>query len=129
MDDSSNDRKSGARIILISPEGHKFHSGVKFEFTTSNNEAEYEALLAGLWLVRSVQARAVEVFSDSLLMVNQILGEYQVRGFKMMAYLSKVKDSLAQFVRYSIQQVPREKNSSADALAKLASTKEMHHTC
>ena len=57
-------------------------------------------------------------------MVNQILGEYQARGFKMMAYLSKVKDSLAQFDRYSIQQVPREKNSNADALAKLASTKE-----
>ena len=42
----------------------------------------------------------------------------------MMAYLSKVKDSLAQFDRYSVQQVPREKNSNADALAKLASTKE-----
>lgn len=57
-------------------------------------------------------------------MVNQILGQYQARGFKMMAYLSKVKDSLAQFNRYSIQQVPREKNSNTDALAKLASTKE-----
>ena len=42
----------------------------------------------------------------------------------MMAYLSKVKDSLAQFDRYSVQQVPREKNSNADALANLASTKE-----
>ena len=42
----------------------------------------------------------------------------------MMSYLSKVKDSIAQFDRYSIQQVPREKNSNADALAKLASTKE-----
>lgn len=57
-------------------------------------------------------------------MVNQILGEYQALGFKMMAYLSKVKDFLAQFDRYSIQQVSREKNSNADALAKLASTKE-----
>ena len=42
----------------------------------------------------------------------------------MMAYLSKVKDSLTQFDRYSVQQVPREKNSNADVLAKLASTKE-----
>ena len=42
----------------------------------------------------------------------------------MMAYLSKVKDSLAQFDRYSIQQVPREKNSNVDALSKLESTKE-----
>lgn len=42
----------------------------------------------------------------------------------MMAYLSKVKDSSAQFDRYSIQQVPRDKNSNGDALAKLASTKD-----
>ena len=72
VDGSSNDYHSGARIILVSHEGNKFHSIVKFGFTASNNEAEYEALLAGLRLARSVQARVVEVFSDSLLMVNQI---------------------------------------------------------
>lgn len=124
VDGSSNDQHSGAGVILVSPEGHKFHSVVKFGFTASNNEAEYEALLAGLRLARSVQARAITIFSDSLLMVNQILGEYLAQGFKMMAYLRKVKDSLAQFDKYSIQTVPREKNSNADALAKLASIKE-----
>ena len=77
VDGSSNDQHSGAGIILVSPKGHKFHSAVKFGFTASNNEAEYEALLAGLRLARTVQARAITVFSDSLLMVNQILGEYQ----------------------------------------------------
>ena len=47
--------------MLVSPEGHKFHNAVKFGFTASNNEAEYEALLAGLRLARSVQARAITV--------------------------------------------------------------------
>lgn len=74
VDDSSNDQHSGEGIILVSPEGHKFHSAVKFGFTASNNEAEYEALLAGLRLARRVQARAVEVFSDSTLIVNKIPG-------------------------------------------------------
>ena len=45
----------------------------------------------------------------------------------MMAYLSKVKDTLAQFDRYSIQQVPWDKNSNADALAKLARTKDLEY--
>ena len=85
VDGSSNDQHSGSGVILVSPEGHKFHSAVKFRFIASKNEAEYEALLAGLRLARTVQARAITVFSDSLLMVNQILGEYQARGFKMMA--------------------------------------------
>lgn len=42
----------------------------------------------------------------------------------MMAYLSKVKDTLAQFEWYSIQQVPHDKNSDVDALARLTSAKE-----
>ena len=56
VDGSSNDQHSGVGVILVSPEGHKFHSPVKFGFTASNNEAEYEALLAGLRLARTVQA-------------------------------------------------------------------------
>lgn len=50
MDGSSNHHNSGTGIILISREGHKFHSALRFGFTSSNNEAEYEALLAGLHL-------------------------------------------------------------------------------
>ena len=57
-------------------------------------------------------------------MVNQISGKYQARGFKMMTYLSKAKDTLTQFDLYSIQKVPQDENSDADALARLASTKE-----
>ena len=76
VDGSSNDQHSGEGVILVSPEGHKFHSAVKFGFTASNNEAEYEALLVGLRLAKTVQARVITVFSNSLLMVNQILGEY-----------------------------------------------------
>ena len=57
-------------------------------------------------------------------MVNQISGEYQARDSKMTAYLSKSKDTLAQFDQCSIQQVPRDKNSDTNALARLSSTEE-----
>ena len=60
----------------------------------------------------------------SQLVVNQIIGEYQARGLKMVAYLNKAKDLLAQFEKYTLQQVPRDQYSNADALAKLASAKD-----
>ena len=90
VDGSSNENGSGVGIILISPEGHRFHTVLKFEFEASNNEAKYEALLVGLRVEKELKAKAIQCYSDSQLVVNKILGEYQARGIKMAAYLAKV---------------------------------------
>ena len=82
---------SGVGIILISPKGHRFHATLRFGFEESNNEAEYEALLAELRVVKELKEKAVQCYSYSQLVANQILGEYQARGIKMAAYLAKVK--------------------------------------
>ncbi|XP_062080792.1 uncharacterized protein LOC133785589 [Humulus lupulus] len=95
-----------------------------FGFNASNNEAEYKALLVGLRFARDVHARSVEVISVSQLVVYQILGEYSARGLRMVAYLNKAKDLLAQFEEYTIKVVPREQNSNANAVEKLASAKD-----
>ena len=58
-------------------------------------------------------------------MVYQVLGEYHAKGLRMVQYLNKVKDLLAQFKKYSIIQVLREKNANDDALAKLACAKDV----
>ena len=68
--------------------------------------------------------KILDIYSDSQLVVNQIMGEYHARGLKMVAYLNKTKDLLAQFEKYTLQQIPRDQNSSTDALAKLTSTKD-----
>ena len=125
VDGSSNENGSRAGIILISPEGHRFHSALRFGFKAYNNEAEYEALLAGLRVASELKVNSVQCFSDSQLVVNQVLGEYQARGAKMAAYLAKVKVELSAFGRGSIEQIPREQNANADALAKLATSGEM----
>ena len=57
-------------------------------------------------------------------MVNQVWGEYQARGTKMAAYLAKVKGELSEFEYSFVEQIPHEQNSNADALARLATTKE-----
>ena len=50
VDGASNENRAGAGMMLISPEGHKIHCALRFGFPPLNNEAEYEALIAGLYL-------------------------------------------------------------------------------
>ena len=50
--------------------------------------------------------KVLDIYSDSQLVVNQVLGEYQARCLKMVAYLNKTKDLLAQFEKYTLQQIP-----------------------
>ena len=56
-------------------------------FKASNNEAEYEALLAGLRAVLDLRAQEVEVFSDSRLVVNQEEGSFEAKDPRMINYL------------------------------------------
>ena len=56
MDGASNDTESRDGIMLINPKGHKIHCALCFEFKASNNEVEYEALIAGLRLAKELQA-------------------------------------------------------------------------
>ncbi|XP_062112734.1 uncharacterized protein LOC133823896 [Humulus lupulus] len=103
---SLNEHHVGVGLILITPEQHRIHYALRFRFNASNNEAEYEALLAGLRLARDVHARSIQVNSDSQLVVYQILGEYQARGLRMVAYLNKAKNLLVQFEEYTIKLMP-----------------------
>ena len=76
--------------MLISPKGYRIFCALRFDFRATNNEAEYEALLVGLFLAKEVQAEVLVIFNDSQLIVSQIRGEYQAKGLKMVAYLQKV---------------------------------------
>ncbi|XP_024018687.1 uncharacterized protein LOC112090800 [Morus notabilis] len=124
VDGASSENGSGAGVLLISPEGHKITSAVRFKFKASNNEAEYEALIVGLRLANHLKVKRLGIFSDSQLVVGQVNEEYQARGEKMGAYLRKVKEELVRFKSYEILQIPRAKNTNADALAKLASSRD-----
>ena len=72
MDDASNDTRSGADIMLISLERHKIHCALCFMFKALNDKAEYEALIVGLRLAKKLQARNIQIYSESQLMVNQV---------------------------------------------------------
>ena len=125
MDDASNDTRSGVSMMLVSPEGHKIHYVICFEFKASNNKVIYEALIVGMRLARNLQVYNVKIFNDSQLVMNQVNYIYLVRGEKMAAYLDKANEQLSLFSITSIKVIPRSRNSNADALAKLASTRDV----
>ena len=124
MDGAANAQGSGAGLILTSPDGIDVEYALRFGFQASNNEAEYEAIIAGLNLVHSMEADQLEVSSDSQLVVKYIEDSYEAKGKKMILYLKKVRELLKKFIRVRVKHVPRAENSRADALAKLATTSQ-----
>ena len=120
VDGATNAQGNGAGLILTSPDGIYVEHTLRFGFQASNNEAEYEAVIAGLNLAHAMEADKLEVSSDSQLIVKQIEDSYEARGEKMILYLKKVQELLKNFVRVQIKHVPRAENSRADALVKLA---------
>ncbi|XP_072064175.1 uncharacterized protein [Arachis hypogaea] len=123
VDGASNQTSGGAGIILESPAGVVYEQSIKFEFPVSNNQAEYEALIGGLILATEVEATRLEVCSDSHVVTSQVNGSYQARDSLLQKYLEKVKDLSQKFEEVTIHHVPRERNTRADLLSKLASTK------
>ncbi|KAK3026499.1 hypothetical protein RJ639_041796 [Escallonia herrerae] len=90
----------------------------------SNNEAEYEALLAGIRLAHALKVDSLSVHSDSQLVVNHVLGDYEARDERMAQYLNLVKTSAVKFQNFTIRQIPRDQNTQADTLSRLASAEE-----
>ncbi|KAK0585732.1 hypothetical protein LWI29_033235 [Acer saccharum] len=121
VDGSSNTHGSGAGIVITTPEGDTVECAMRFDFKATNNQAEYEALLTGLRVCIALGADELEVYSDSQVVVHQVLDEYQAREEHMIAYLDIAKKLLKKFKAYRISQIPREENEKADALSKLAS--------
>ena len=111
-------------MILTSPEGIDIEYAIRFGFHASNNEAEYEVVIAGLNLAHSLEVNQLEVYSDSQLVVRQIEDTYKAKSEKIILYLQKVRDLLKKFVLVQIKHVPRAENSHADALAKLATASQ-----
>ncbi|CAL2246891.1 unnamed protein product [Prunus armeniaca] len=119
----------GASLILISPDKVVLEYTLRFKFHASNNVAEYEALLAGLWLANEMGAKQIQIFRDSQLVVHQVNQDFTAKDISMTAYLQHTRHLLATFDAYLMSQVPRSENSHADALARLASGLEQGIGC
>jgi ribonuclease HI len=117
---------SGAGLILVSPEGVEFTYALRCNFKSSKNETEYEALLARLRLARDLKAKNIKAHVDSLLVANQISGNYNAKDPSMAKYLQETKELMKLFTSCEVVYVPRSQNKKANALSKLASVGFSH---
>nr|GEV59950.1 reverse transcriptase domain-containing protein [Tanacetum cinerariifolium] len=117
---------SGAWLILTSPEGVEFTYALRFQFTASNNKAEYKALVASLRIAARMRVKNIQVNVDFKLVANQVLGTYVAKEDNMVKLLEIVKSLVSGFTTFSISQVPRSKNKKANALSKITSTSFAH---
>ncbi|KAL0345586.1 UNVERIFIED_CONTAM: ribonuclease H-like protein [Sesamum radiatum] len=127
VDGSSTIQGSGAGIVITSPEREDSKFMIKFGFKASNNEAEYEALVAGMKMTYEMGARHLLAYSDSQ-GVKQIEGVYEVKEKYMVQYLQQIVELRTSFESFQIIQIPEEENAKADCLSRLASALEDFRT-
>ncbi|GJU04038.1 reverse transcriptase domain-containing protein [Tanacetum coccineum] len=119
-DGASNEHGSGVGLILIDPEGAKYSYALRLNFANSNNDAEYEALLAGLKIAAKMKVEKMHAFLDSKLLASQVEGSYEAKGEKTKKYKEKAIEMIRSFNNFQISHIPREDNKKMDALSKLA---------
>ncbi|XP_020237881.1 uncharacterized protein LOC109817097 [Cajanus cajan] len=124
VDGSSNAQGSGAGIILASPSGITVEQSLRFGFRASNNQAEYEALLAGMWLATEMGVKRIVCWTDSKIVAEQVNNNFQVKDSNLLQYyhlFQKLKDD---FTEVQIRHVMRNNNERADQLARLANSRK-----
>ena len=129
VDGSSMLYAGGIKVILKSSKGDKLKYVARLQYQTTNNEAEYEILLKGLELAKSLGAELVIVQGDSQLIINQVNGMCEAKEDRMKKYSNKVKQLIKKFKEASFIQLPREENMEADALTKAVSVEGAMDEC
>ena len=109
VDGSSNQQGSDVRVILEGPNGVLIEQSLRFAFKANNNQAEYEALIAGIWLAKEMGAKVLVAKSDSLLVTGQVTGEFQAKDPQMAVYLEYVQELKGSFVSFEVVHVPESK--------------------
>ncbi|GAV76520.1 RVT_3 domain-containing protein, partial [Cephalotus follicularis] len=125
VDGSSCFTGSGAGLMLTNPDGWTSEYALRFKFKATNNEAEWEALIARLTIAKHLEVQRIEASSDSQLMVGLANGEYEARGDLMTKYLAHFQGMKSAFKILRIIKVPRAENVRVDQLSKLATTEEL----
>ena len=107
-------------VVIRRPDGATHESLGKYIGRTTNNVAEYYALIAALDYAAANGIKRLRVHSDSQLIVNQIKGLYKVKHPDLRPLHERAKKQAATLESFTIQYVPRDQNRDADDLANAA---------
>ncbi len=112
-----NPGPAGIGVVLADEQGEVIADIAQGLGATTNNVAEYRALIAGLELALERGIAELDVYLDSKLVVSQVLGEWKIKDERLRALAAKAQILMGKFDAITIQHVRREQNAAADALA------------
>ena len=110
-----NPGPSATGVVITDMEDNVVTNTGKYLGITTNNQAEYQAVLQGLQMAKNLGANTVHVYMDSLLVVNQMNGIFKIKNRELWPIHQAIKDTLTEFTKVSFTHVPREMNKRADS--------------
>ncbi|XP_070058084.1 uncharacterized protein [Nicotiana tomentosiformis] len=113
---------AGVGVVFVTSQGEVLPYSFTLTQLCSNNVVEYQALILGLEIAVDMNQLQLQVFGDSQLVVNQLLGSYEVKKPELRPYNDYTKNLIGWLDDVTIQHMPRKANKKADALAALASS-------
>lgn len=115
-----NPGPAGVGAVLYNEKNEIIEELSRYLGETTNNQAEYRALIMALEKAKALGATEMECYLDSELVVKQLNREYKVKNQDLAPLFLKVHNISLSFKKISFHHVPREKNSIADGLANQA---------
>ena len=112
-----NPGPAGIGVVVEQPAGTVVRRIARAIGRRTNNQAEYEAVIAGLRAARELEAQQVTLMLDSELVARQLRGEYKVKDAALKKLFDNARALIRQFERVAIRHVPRRSNAAADTLA------------
>nr|CAH65879.1 OSIGBa0160I04.5 [Oryza sativa] len=112
---------NGIGLVIISPRGACFEFAYTIKPYATNNQVECEAVLKGLQLLKEVESDTIQIMGDSLLVINQLAGEYECKNDTLMVYNEKCQELMKEFRLVTLKHVSREQNIEANDLVQGAS--------
>ncbi|MEW6623547.1 MAG: ribonuclease HI family protein [Bacillota bacterium] len=115
-----NPGHAGIGIIILDADGHVLAEECDYIGQSTNNIAEYTAVIRGLKRAKVLGARSVNLFADSQLLVRQLTGQYKVKNEGLKPLYEQVRKLIDAFKSFNAIHIPREENKAADRLANKA---------
>ncbi len=112
-----NPGPAGIGVVIKAPDGKTLRQIAQAIGRRTNNQAEYEAVIAGLRAAAALRAQQLTLRLDSELVARQLRGEYKVKSSDLILLYNRARALMSKFSRMRIEHVPRSRNAAADRLA------------
>ncbi|CAL8112720.1 unnamed protein product [Prunus armeniaca] len=114
-DESRTSNMDRAGVIIESAKGFRTRYSFQLDFDCTNNQAEYEALIIGLEILKQLGVKSVAVMGDSILVLKQLSGDYKVTSQAFLRSHALASQLMEDFDHVRLAHLPREHNTQANA--------------